>query len=373
MHAGGLRHFVGVAGQQNRSVQRGQERTPPSLDTLVTYEYRRSYQSLVTGFIATLPAAAEARAARLKLLEDAFQAELAGVAGPSGTPAIPNLAYYPRLSVLAQTIRTASYAVGVTTPADRADAALLRAFGQDTRLVAQTAEQRQQWGYAPPAKPAAAAADAGRPMDTVDYLRAVGLALMHNDQDAALVAYRAWAKFGGLPKPPMFIGTIQLADRSPGIPEVAQHAFQRLDARHFGSLAQYIRDLADQDVYAEKLILDLVYQYETIDVPILTRLEKEIGQPLIAEDRLMRLINKRENWMELNLQYVLTHLSLDRQIDVLLRYAKANDIPLLSLYELGYTSIGCEPCTTLPMDPNNPRSGRWQGEKLECGIHIEAK
>ena len=55
------------------------------------------------------------------------------------------------------------------------------------------------------------------------------------------------------------------------------------------------------------------------------------------------------------------------------RYAKAHDIPLLSLYEVGYTSIGCEPCTTLPMDPNNPRSGWWQGEKLECGIHIEAK
>jgi phosphoadenosine phosphosulfate reductase len=55
------------------------------------------------------------------------------------------------------------------------------------------------------------------------------------------------------------------------------------------------------------------------------------------------------------------------------RYAKANGIPLLPLYELGYTSIGCEPCTTLPFDPDNPRSGRWQGEKLECGIHIEAK
>jgi len=55
------------------------------------------------------------------------------------------------------------------------------------------------------------------------------------------------------------------------------------------------------------------------------------------------------------------------------RYAKDHDIPLLSLYELGYTSIGCEPCTTLPPDPNDPRSGRWQGEKLECGIHIEAK
>ena len=55
------------------------------------------------------------------------------------------------------------------------------------------------------------------------------------------------------------------------------------------------------------------------------------------------------------------------------KYAKEHGIPLLPLYELGYTSIGCEPCTTLPMDPNNPRSGRWQGEKLECGIHIQAK
>ena len=32
-------------------------------------------------------------------------------------------------------------------------------------------------------------------------------------------------------------------------------------------------------------------------------------------------------------------------------YAKAHDIPLLPLYELGYTSIGCEPCTSLPLDP----------------------
>jgi phosphoadenosine phosphosulfate reductase len=46
-------------------------------------------------------------------------------------------------------------------------------------------------------------------------------------------------------------------------------------------------------------------------------------------------------------------------------------IPLLPLYERGYTSIGCEPCTTLPLDPNDPRSGRWEGRKVECGIHIE--
>ena len=55
------------------------------------------------------------------------------------------------------------------------------------------------------------------------------------------------------------------------------------------------------------------------------------------------------------------------------KYAKDHDIALLPLYELGYTSIGCEPCTTPPIDPDNPRSGRWQGQKLECGIHIQAK
>jgi phosphoadenosine phosphosulfate reductase len=47
-------------------------------------------------------------------------------------------------------------------------------------------------------------------------------------------------------------------------------------------------------------------------------------------------------------------------------------IPLLPLYERGYSSIGCEPCTTIPLDPNDPRSGRWAGRKVECGIHIEA-
>ena len=52
-------------------------------------------------------------------------------------------------------------------------------------------------------------------------------------------------------------------------------------------------------------------------------------------------------------------------------YAKQNQIPLLPLYDLGYTSIGCEPCTTLPLDPSDARSGRWKGQKLECGIHIQ--
>ncbi len=51
-------------------------------------------------------------------------------------------------------------------------------------------------------------------------------------------------------------------------------------------------------------------------------------------------------------------------------FARQHGIPLLPLYEAGYTSIGCEPCTAVPADPENARSGRWAGRKLECGIHI---
>jgi phosphoadenosine phosphosulfate reductase len=51
-------------------------------------------------------------------------------------------------------------------------------------------------------------------------------------------------------------------------------------------------------------------------------------------------------------------------------YLKRRGIPVLPLYERGFTSIGCAPCTSLPADPENLRSGRWGGHKLECGIHI---
>jgi len=50
-------------------------------------------------------------------------------------------------------------------------------------------------------------------------------------------------------------------------------------------------------------------------------------------------------------------------------YANEHDIPRLALYDQGYTSIGCEPCTAIPAEGADARSGRWGGKKLECGIH----
>jgi phosphoadenosine phosphosulfate reductase len=48
-------------------------------------------------------------------------------------------------------------------------------------------------------------------------------------------------------------------------------------------------------------------------------------------------------------------------------------IEYLPLYDYGYRSIGCEPCTAIPAEGADPRSGRWGGKKLECGIHTASK
>lgn len=53
-------------------------------------------------------------------------------------------------------------------------------------------------------------------------------------------------------------------------------------------------------------------------------------------------------------------------------YLRDRGIPTLPLYARGYASIGCAPCTSLPPNPDDPRSGRWAGKKLECGIHIQS-
>ena len=54
-------------------------------------------------------------------------------------------------------------------------------------------------------------------------------------------------------------------------------------------------------------------------------------------------------------------------------YTIEHKIPYLPLYDRGYRSIGCEPCTSIPSPDADARSGRWGGAKLECGIHTFSK
>ena len=51
-------------------------------------------------------------------------------------------------------------------------------------------------------------------------------------------------------------------------------------------------------------------------------------------------------------------------------YVKLYDVPYNPLYDHGYSSIGCAPCTTLVQIGEDPRAGRWRGiAKTECGLH----
>jgi phosphoadenosine phosphosulfate reductase len=51
-------------------------------------------------------------------------------------------------------------------------------------------------------------------------------------------------------------------------------------------------------------------------------------------------------------------------------YMTAHQLPAHPLTEIGYYSIGCEPCTKPGGDAADPRAGRWAGSnKTECGIH----
>jgi phosphoadenosine phosphosulfate reductase len=53
-------------------------------------------------------------------------------------------------------------------------------------------------------------------------------------------------------------------------------------------------------------------------------------------------------------------------------YIRDHDLPYHSLYDLGYTSIGCAPCTRATTRGEDERAGRWwweENEVKECGLH----
>ena len=53
-------------------------------------------------------------------------------------------------------------------------------------------------------------------------------------------------------------------------------------------------------------------------------------------------------------------------------YIHKNNVPYNKLHDIGYPSIGCEPCTRAVTPNEDPRSGRWWWENAahkECGLH----
>jgi phosphoadenylyl-sulfate reductase (thioredoxin) len=58
-----------------------------------------------------------------------------------------------------------------------------------------------------------------------------------------------------------------------------------------------------------------------------------------------------------------------------LEHAHARRLPLHPLYERGFSSIGCAPCTRAPAAGEGERAGRWwwEGdEDRECGLHQQS-
>ena len=54
-------------------------------------------------------------------------------------------------------------------------------------------------------------------------------------------------------------------------------------------------------------------------------------------------------------------------------YIRENSVPYNELHDLGFISIGCEPCTMATKPGQHGREGRWWWEeatKRECGIHV---
>lgn len=53
-------------------------------------------------------------------------------------------------------------------------------------------------------------------------------------------------------------------------------------------------------------------------------------------------------------------------------YIREHELPYHSLYDSGYTSIGCAPCTRATAPGEDDRAGRWWWEQngvKECGLH----
>jgi phosphoadenosine phosphosulfate reductase len=83
------------------------------------------------------------------------------------------------------------------------------------------------------------------------------------------------------------------------------------------------------------------------NAPILDRYDLEPGRPILKVNPVATW-TRRDTWA----------------------YLREHDLPHNPLYDLGYASIGCAPCTRMRFPGEPERAGRWAGlAKWECGIH----
>ncbi len=66
----------------------------------------------------------------------------------------------------------------------------------------------------------------------------------------------------------------------------------------------------------------------------------------------------------------------DWTVDEVWDYVRTNEVPYHELFDHGYTSIGCAPCTRAVLPGESERAGRWWWEgqtDKECGIHCSVQ
>ena len=66
----------------------------------------------------------------------------------------------------------------------------------------------------------------------------------------------------------------------------------------------------------------------------------------------------------------------DWSLDEVWDYVRSNEVPYHELFDHGFTSIGCAPCTRAVLPGEPERAGRWWWEEdtdKECGIHCSVQ
>lgn len=78
--------------------------------------------------------------------------------------------------------------------------------------------------------------------------------------------------------------------------------------------------------------------------------------PIVSRDtRGLVKVNPLANWTD----------------DDVAEYVARHEVPVNPLVAEGYLSIGCRPCTRPVLEGAGARSGRWDGVRTECGLHLD--